>query len=287
MKPVWLPPVLSVGVGAALLSWPAFVNGYPIVFSDTAGLADMALAPTMGWDKPWVYGPVILLLHWVVSLWGVVAGQAVAVSAMLWLVARGGGRGWAVAAPVGLCAVLAVGSALPWFVPFVMPDVLAPVVVLCLYRPRLGAHGRAGAARRGAVGDGGDCVPPRPPGAGGGLPAAGGGAPLPTPAGLRRAARGSLGLAARQQRRRQRCAGCVALWLGLRLGAAAGRRTGGGLPPQRLPGRWLSLVRLVRAHADGQRRLPLVGGRTALGGRVGPHPGRAGSVARGRRHLAV
>ena len=132
MKPVWLPPVLSVGVGAALLSWPAFVNGYPIVFSDTAGLADMALAPTMGWDKPWVYGPVILLLHWVVSLWGVVAGQAVAVSTMLWLVARvvDAAGPWR---HVGLCAVLAVGSALPWFVPFVMPDVLAPVVVLCLF----------------------------------------------------------------------------------------------------------------------------------------------------------
>ena len=124
--------VLSVCVGAVLLSWPAFVNGYPLVFSDTAGLADMGLAPTMGWDKPWVYGPLILLLHASTSLWGVVAGQALAVSAMLWLAARVVG----VAGPwrhVGLCALLAVGSALPWFVPFVMPDVFAPLVVLCLF----------------------------------------------------------------------------------------------------------------------------------------------------------
>ncbi len=124
--------MLSVCGGAVLLSWPAVVNGYPLVFSDTAGLADMGLAPTIGWDKPWVYGPLILLLHAGLSLWGVVAGQALAVSAILWLAARVTG----LAGPwrhVGLCAVLAVGSTLPWFVPFVMPDVLAPLVVLCLF----------------------------------------------------------------------------------------------------------------------------------------------------------
>ena len=132
MRAPWAGPVLSICVGGALLSWPAVVNGYPIVFSDTAGLADMGLAPTIGWDKPWVYGPLILLLHAGISLWGVVAGQALAVSSMLWLVAAVAG----VASPwrhAGLCAVLAVGSALPWFVPFVMPDVLAPLVVLCLF----------------------------------------------------------------------------------------------------------------------------------------------------------
>ena len=143
-----LGPALSVGLGAVLLSWPAFVNGYPIVFSDTAGLADMGLAPTIGWDKPWVYGPLILPLHASLSLWGVVAGQALAVSAVLWLA----GRVVGVAGPwrhAGLCAVLAVGSALPWFVPFVMPDVLAPLVVLCLF---LLGWGRFGVPLLSAVG---------------------------------------------------------------------------------------------------------------------------------------
>ena len=141
MRAPWVGPLLSICVGAALLSWPAFVNGYPIVFSDTAGLADMGLAPTMGWDKPWVYGPLILLLHARVSLWGVVAGQAMAVSALLWLAARvvGAAGPWRHA---GLCTVLAVGSALPWFVPFVMPDILAPVVVLCLFVLAWGRLGR-------------------------------------------------------------------------------------------------------------------------------------------------
>ncbi len=122
----------AVLAGAVLLIWPALVNTYPIVFSDTAGLAEMGLEPTIGWDKPWVYGPAILLLHWGRSLWGVVAGQGLIVSSVLWLVANA----VRVAGPrrhLALCAVLAVGSALPWFTPFVMPDIFAPLVVLCLF----------------------------------------------------------------------------------------------------------------------------------------------------------
>lgn len=134
-----------MAAGAALLAWPALVNGYPIVFSDTAGIAAMGLEPTMGWDKPWVYGPLILLLHWGTSLWGVVAGQALAVSAVLWLVGRAAGpaNAWAHA---GLCGLLAVGSAAPWFVTFVMPDILAPLTVLCMFLLAWGTLGRGTAA---------------------------------------------------------------------------------------------------------------------------------------------
>ncbi len=124
--------LLAVAAGALLLVWPALVNGYPLVFSDTAGLAAMGIEPTMGWDKPWAYGPLILLLHARVSLWGVAAGQALATSGVLWAVARAVGGGGPVRHLV-LCAVLAVGSSAPWFVPFVMPDIFAPLVVLGLF----------------------------------------------------------------------------------------------------------------------------------------------------------
>ncbi len=122
----------SIVAGALLLMWPAFVNGYPIVFSDTAGLADMGLAPDMGWDKPWTYGPLTVLLDWRLSLWGVAAGQALATAAVLWAVARAVGAGgpWRL---LGLCALLAAGSAAPWFVPFIMPDIFAPLLVLCVF----------------------------------------------------------------------------------------------------------------------------------------------------------
>ena len=135
----------AILAGAALLAWPALVNGYPLVFSDTAGLADMGLEPNMGWDKPWVYGPLIVLLHWSRSLWGVVAGQVLVVSAVLWLVGRtivGGGA----LRHIALCAVLAIGSAAPWFATFVMPDIFAPLAVLCVVLLAWGWLGRLGTA---------------------------------------------------------------------------------------------------------------------------------------------
>lgn len=121
--------VLAVLTGAALLLWPALWNGYPIMFSDTGGLIEMSLEPTMGWDKPWIYGPFVHLFHWRTSLWASVVGQAVLLSWVLFAVARRFGvPRWHIAR----CAVLAAGSAAPWFASLLMPDFFTPVVVLCL-----------------------------------------------------------------------------------------------------------------------------------------------------------
>ena len=127
-----MKPLAAVLAGAALLAWHALVNGYPLVFSDTAGIAAMGLVPEMGWDKPWVYGPLIMLLHGGVSLWGVVAAQVLLVSALLWLAEQAAGPMGA-AAHVLLCALLAAASAAPWFATFVMPDIFAPMTVLCVF----------------------------------------------------------------------------------------------------------------------------------------------------------
>ncbi len=131
-----------IGLGAVLLLWPALVNFYPIVFSDTAGLEAMGLEPTIGWDKPWVYGPLTLLFHAGLSLWGVAIAQAVLVSAVLWLAGRRLGlRGGAWHGAV--CTVLALGSAAPWFASFIMPDIFAPLTVLGLFLLATGAGHRS------------------------------------------------------------------------------------------------------------------------------------------------
>ena len=49
--------VAAILLGAVLLVWPALVNQYPIVFSDTHAFLVQAGQPTMVWDKPWFYGP--------------------------------------------------------------------------------------------------------------------------------------------------------------------------------------------------------------------------------------
>ena len=130
--------------------WPALVNGYPILFSDTGALLEMALDPNMGWDKPWVYGPFLTPFHLRLSLWGAVAAQGLLVSWMLWLTQAVllPPRPWRHAA---LCAVLAVATAAPWFTALLMPDVFTPLVVLGLFVLAYGP-GRLGRGTLGAVG---------------------------------------------------------------------------------------------------------------------------------------
>lgn len=117
---------------ALMLVWPALLNGYPIVFSDTYAFIDQASRPLMVWDKPWTYGPFLLALHGGTTLWLPAAGQALILSHLLWLLAASRGA----ATPMRhllLGGLLAIGSAAPWFAALLMPDIFAPIAVIALY----------------------------------------------------------------------------------------------------------------------------------------------------------
>ena len=123
----------AVLAGGLLLVWPALLNGYPLLFSDTGAFLHQTLGPLMIWDKPWVYGPLLHLFHWRQSLWAPLLAQGVALSWLLWLVQRAV-RG--TASPrrhLLLLAALALLTAAPWATALLMPDILAPMVVLGLY----------------------------------------------------------------------------------------------------------------------------------------------------------
>ncbi|MFM7302065.1 MAG: hypothetical protein ACKO4X_01920 [Alphaproteobacteria bacterium] len=123
----------AIILGAALLIWPAFFNGYPLLFSDSGGFLHQTLGPLMLWDKPYVYGPFLHAFHWRISLWGPVVAQGVILSHLLWLtqrVMRGD------ATPLwhtGLCAFAALATAAPFSAALLMPDIFAPMVVLGLF----------------------------------------------------------------------------------------------------------------------------------------------------------
>ena len=127
-----MPASLAVLCGGALFLWPALLNGYPLLFSDTGGLLAMALEPSMGWDKPWIYGPFLFLLHGRTTLWLAAAGQVLLLSHVLWLTASAV-REWSLQRHVALCAVLSLLSAAPWVASTLMPDVFAPITVLCVF----------------------------------------------------------------------------------------------------------------------------------------------------------
>jgi hypothetical protein len=123
----------SVAVGAALLAWPALLNGYPLMFSDTGAFLHQTLGPLMIWDKPWVYGPVLHAFHWRLTLWLPLAAQALMTAWLLALAVRavrGRAEPWTLLA---LCALAALATTAPFTVALLMPDVFTPAVVLALF----------------------------------------------------------------------------------------------------------------------------------------------------------
>ena len=119
----------AIAAGALLLLWPALLNGYPILFTDTGAFLAQTVVPLMIWDKPWIYGPFAWLFHQHVTLWGTAAAQATILSHLIWLLAR------ALRPPdpwrhVLVCAGLAVLTTLPWSTSLIMPDALTPTAIL-------------------------------------------------------------------------------------------------------------------------------------------------------------
>ncbi len=124
--------VVAVLLGAALLAWPAFLNGYPLVFIDTVSYLGQTLFPEWPWDKTPAYGPFLHAFHWGWSLWLALAGQVLVLSHLLWVAQRAARGGVSPIAHVLLCAAMAGLTSLPWFAATLMPDVFAGVAPLCL-----------------------------------------------------------------------------------------------------------------------------------------------------------
>jgi hypothetical protein len=118
-----------VGGGAVLL-WPAFLNGYPLVFVDTASFLHQTAVTPPVWDKPVVYGPLLHAFHWRGTLWPAAAAQALLLSWLLWRTGRMLRGGAGAGAHLLLVLALSAATAAPWFASLLMPDVLAPALVL-------------------------------------------------------------------------------------------------------------------------------------------------------------
>lgn len=122
----------AILAGAALLLWPAALNRYPLVFSDTGAFLAQTVTGWPVWDKPLVYGPLLHLFHGRVTLWLPMAAQGLALSWLLWLTQRAL-CGATPARHLLLCAGLAAATAAPWFAATLMPDWLAAALVLALF----------------------------------------------------------------------------------------------------------------------------------------------------------
>jgi hypothetical protein len=128
-----LPGATAILAGALLLAWPAFLNGYPLVFIDTVSYLAQTIVPETPWDKAPAYGPFLHAFHWRVTLWTALAAQAVLVSWMLWLTQRAVRGRVTPAAHLLLTAALAALTSLPWFAATLMPDVLSGVATMAVF----------------------------------------------------------------------------------------------------------------------------------------------------------
>ena len=123
---------VGIFISAVLLAWPAMWNGYPLVFSDTGTYLSQAIHLYLGWDRPAVYSLFLYPLHWQITLWPVVAAQALLTAAMLHLTRRvlwPAAPAWSLPAAV---LALALSTSLPWHVSQLMPDVFTPVLALTM-----------------------------------------------------------------------------------------------------------------------------------------------------------
>lgn len=124
---------ILVGLAGAVLLWPALVNGFPLIFSDTGTYISQVLEGHLGWDRPPFYSLYLALLGWGVTLWPPVIAQAIASAWLVRLVQRSIGPETGVMRYLAVTALLAAATSLPWTAARAMPDIFAPLSVLALY----------------------------------------------------------------------------------------------------------------------------------------------------------
>ena len=66
-----------------MLIWPAVMNGYPLVFSDTGTYLSQAIHLYLGWDRPAFYSLFMMALHLTLTTWPVILAQAIFVILVL------------------------------------------------------------------------------------------------------------------------------------------------------------------------------------------------------------
>lgn len=119
-----------VPAGALLILGVALINGFPLVYSDTGTYLRSAFTGFVPADRPYWYGLFIRITSLGgVSLWGVVAAQALLCSTLLWRCwcAFGDGRAWTYLLTL---ATLSPFTGLGWYAGQLVADIFTVTGVL-------------------------------------------------------------------------------------------------------------------------------------------------------------
>jgi len=133
----------GVLAGALLMTWPALFNRYPLLFPDSMTYLEGGrptaqalflhnLSDYYGMRSV-IYSLGIFPFHWNVTLWPIVALNALVTAFVIWLVVRSILQRQTMWCYLVLCALLSLLTSLSWFVGLIMPDILTPVLCLSIY----------------------------------------------------------------------------------------------------------------------------------------------------------
>lgn len=127
---------LLLVLGATLLfCLPAFINGYPLVYSDTGTYIFSGFAGHVPADRPITYGLFLRHTSLAFSVWLTVFSQGLLYALLIFFLLRKSGIGDSIFNRVYLIAtlVLTVFSTLPWFSSFLMADALTGAAFLIIF----------------------------------------------------------------------------------------------------------------------------------------------------------
>jgi len=139
----WLPALLTA---TALLLAPAVWNGFPFMFYDTGSFIAQAVGGGFVAERSVFYAWFLAATGVRLSLWPAMLAQAAATAFVIALVMQRVVAGWPSAGLVHgryllVVAALIVATGLPWYAAQALPDIFAPLLVLCLYLLGFHAHG--------------------------------------------------------------------------------------------------------------------------------------------------
>jgi hypothetical protein len=138
-----LARVAAILLGALFLMWPAFFNRYPLLYPDSmtylANGSPVAralflhqLSDYYGM-RSFIYSLGILPFHWNATLWPIVALQAMLTACVIWFVVRSILPQRTVFWYLSLLMLLSLLTSVSWFASLIMPDILGPLLYLCIY----------------------------------------------------------------------------------------------------------------------------------------------------------
>lgn len=131
---------IAIILVAIEMCWVAIWNGYPMVFSgDTGAYLNGGIISfenkwiSIPWSRPPFYGLFTYVLDWRISLWPIVAMQALILSHLIWLTTATLAQERDIGRFIITCTFVAAFSTAPWFAGLILPDFFTSVTALGIF----------------------------------------------------------------------------------------------------------------------------------------------------------